>query len=410
MFYTDTIIIGGGASGLMSAISASNSGCKVILLEKNNRIGKKILVTGNGRCNYTNILLTKNDYNHPFYVEKVFEGFGTQNTIDLFESFGIVPKVENDGKTFPLSEQASSFLDVFLYELSLRKNIEVFLNKEVIKIQKNKDGFYVRTFDNNIYSAKTVILCAGGKSMPLTGSDGSGYSLVENLGHSISAVFPALVKLKVDSPYLKQLSGVKINSQIDLMVNDRIYQSEYGDILFTNYGISGPTVLELSRKANEFLNKNVSPILRVIIIQEISKSKIIERMENFADREVSQALIGLVNKRLISVLIKEAGIAKTNTLVRDIEPKNLYKLIDLMYDWRFKVIGSLGFDDSQVTAGGVNVNEINNETLESLIIPGLFFAGEVMDIDGRCGGYNLQWAWSSGYIAGRSAASRCQGN
>jgi len=399
----DLIIIGAGASGLMAALSANENGIMPIILEKNNRIGKKILVTGNGRCNYTNVLLTKNDYNKPDFVEKVLSKFGPQETVDYFESLGIVPKIENDGKTYPMSEQASSFLDVFLYELN-KRNIKIELNQAVTNITKNKDVFAINTVEGKKYFAKRVIFCVGGSSMPLTGSNGSGYEIVERLGHNITHIFPALVKLKLESPYLKQLSGVKINSQVDLMLDNEVIQSENGDILFTNYGISGPTILELSRKANELINLNKKPALKVILIQNVSKSKVIERFENAGEKEIGQGLIGLLNKRFINVLIKEAEIEKVNLLVNEIPKKNIYKLIDLLYDWRFVIKGSLGFEESQVTAGGINLDDVDNLTLESKIIKGLYFAGEILDIDGRCGGYNLQWAWSSGYVAGKRAS------
>ncbi len=399
----DLTIIGGGASGLMASLSASDHGSKVLILEKNNRVGKKILVTGNGRCNYTNVLLKKDDFNRPDFVENIFNQFGPAETIDYFENLGILPKVEDEGKTYPLSEQASTFLDIFLYEIE-KRNISVELEQEVTKIAKNNGHFVLTTKDGKKYYTKKLILSTGGKSMSLTGSDGSGYELAHVLGHKTTEVFPALVKLRLDSPHLKHLSGVKINSRVDLLLGEEIMQSETGDILFANYGISGPTILELSRKANELMNKNKKPCIRIILIQSVSKAKIIERFNQFKDKEISQSLVGLINKRFISVLLKESGIDKSNILVKDINKSQLFKLIDLLYDWRIQVVGSLGFEDSQVTAGGIDLSLIDNLTLESKIHNGLYFTGEVLDIDGRCGGYNLQWAWSSGYVAGKYAS------
>ena len=399
----DILIIGGGASGLIAALTACDLGKRVLILEKNNRIGKKILVTGNGRCNFTNIFMVKDDYNNPEFVEKTFEQFNVQNTIDFFDSLGIVAKIEDEGKTYPLSEQASSFLDVFLYELNNRK-IDVELNQEIININKTNDYFNVYAKGNVKYQARKVIICTGGKSMPLTGSDGSGYDLAEKLGHRINRTFPALVKLKLDSPHLKHLSGVKINSQVDLLLENKIIKSEHGDILFTSYGISGPTILELSRKANELLNDNKEIELRVILVESVSKKKILERLNYFSNKEVSQSLIGLVNKRFITPLLREAGIEKNNVLVKELDSIKIFNLINLLYDWRFKIIGSLGFEESQVTAGGIDIKEINPQTLESNLVENLYFAGEIIDIDGRCGGFNLQWAWSSGYVAAKHAS------
>lgn len=382
----------------MAAITASQYSEKVLIIEKNNRIGKKVLVTGNGRCNYTNTLLKSTDFNNPSFVEQILNQFSVEDTIAFFETLGIEPKFEDEGKTYPLSEQSSSFLDVFLYELKLR-NISVELNQEIISINKNNEVFKLTSNDNSVFLSKKVILSTGGKSMPLTGSNGSGFELAKSLGHHITEVFPALVKLRIESPYLKQLSGVKISTQVDLIVNDKVIQTENGDILFANYGISGPTVLELSRKANDNLIKGSTVGVRIALIQSLPKSKIVERFEIFKYREIDQSLVGLVNKRFINVLIKQAGIEKNNSIISDIPKSKLFKLIDLLYDWRLKVVGSLGFDDSQVTAGGIDITQVDELTLESKLCKGLFFCGEVLDVDGRCGGFNLQWAWSSGHVA-----------
>lgn len=398
----DILIIGGGASGIMAALAAGVSGAKVGIIEKNNRIGKKILVTGNGRCNYTNTLTNKDDYNHPDFVDDIFSLFGVRDTLDFFENIGITPKYEDEGKTYPLSEQASSFLDVFLYEISKRK-IDIELNQEISSVYKKKDRFIISSKQGDKFSSKKLIIATGGSSMPMTGSNGSGYELARMLRHSTTDVFPALVKLKVDSPYLKHLSGLKLNTKVDLLVNDEVIQSEIGDILFANYGVSGPTILELSRKANEYMRKNINPQIRIELLQTVSKSKLLDRFALAEEKEISQSLVGLINKRLINVVLNEAGVDKFNMKVKDLDKAKLFKLIDLLYDLRFKVTDSLGFADSQVTAGGVSIDEINSKTLESKLVEGLYFTGEVLDIDGRCGGFNLQWAWSSGYLAGLNA-------
>ncbi|MFH0766838.1 MAG: NAD(P)/FAD-dependent oxidoreductase [Bacillota bacterium] len=398
------IIIGGGASGIISAIVAKRNQANVTILERNPRIGKKILATGNGRCNFTNTMAVKTDYNHPEFVSYALDVFSPKSTIQFFESLGIAPKIEELGKTFPMSEQASSILDVFMYELSIL-DVNVVCNAHVQNIIKNKQGFEVSLANGTHYVADKVIICTGGKAMPSSGSDGLGYPLARKLGHHVTTIFPALVKLELKSAYLKQINGVKISGTVQLLHNDSVIQEEKGDILFTNYGISGPTILQLSRKANELLMKHENVSVKVIILSDITKEDVIKRMSINQNKPVDFSLVGLINKRLISALIKEVNIEKQSTLVSVLGNVEKDKLIDLLFDWRFVITGSKGFEDAQVTAGGVDVQEIDPKTMESKMIKGLYFAGEVIDIDGPCGGFNLQWAWSSGFLAGKNASN-----
>jgi hypothetical protein len=400
---SNIIIIGGGASGIIAAIVAKRNGASVTVLERNPRIGKKILVTGNGRCNYTNALTNVSDYNNPKFVEYGLSVFNPQVTMSFFSELGIVPKVENEGKTYPLSEQASSIIDVFLYELN-RLNIEVVNNAYVCRVIKRKQNFEVFLKDGRIFESDKVILATGGKALASTGSDGSGYEIAEKLGHKIEEPFPALVKLKLESPYLKHLQGIKMPAKVELIHNNVVIQKEEGDILFGNYGISGPTILQMSRKANELFLKGEKVYVKIILVSLMTKKEVYNRFFNGKNKPVDFSLVGMINKRYISAIIRESKIEKQNTLVRDLSEKQLNKLVSLLFDWRFLVKGSKGFSDAQVTAGGVSLSGISNKTMESLKTKGLYFTGEVMDIDGRCGGYNLQWAWTSGYLAGSSAS------
>ncbi|MBU1140901.1 MAG: aminoacetone oxidase family FAD-binding enzyme, partial [Firmicutes bacterium] len=281
----------------------------------------------------------------------------------------------------------------------------VVCNAHVQNIIKNKQGFEVSLANGTHYVADKVIICTGGKAMPSSGSDGLGYPLARKLGHHVTTIFPALVKLELKSAYLKQINGVKISGTVQLLHNDSVIQEEKGDILFTNYGISGPTILQLSRKANELLMKHENVSVKVIILSDITKEDVIKRMSINQNKPVDFSLVGLINKRLISALIKEVNIEKQSTLVSVLGNVEKDKLIDLLFDWRFVITGSKGFEDAQVTAGGVDVQEIDPKTMESKMIKGLYFAGEVIDIDGPCGGFNLQWAWSSGFLAGKNASN-----
>jgi predicted Rossmann fold flavoprotein len=398
------IVIGGGASGILAAIIARRNHANVTILERNIKIGKKILATGNGRCNFTNARATESDYNHPLFVSKAFQAFGPTKTISFFEELGIAPKIEELGKAYPLSEQASSILDVLVYELN-RIGVKVVTEAFVKEIKKSNNSFTVILDNKNTYTADKIIISTGGKAMPSSGSDGSGYSLAKTLGHHITHIFPALVKLKLDSPYLKHLDGVKFPGRVELIHRNQVLQEESGDILFTKFGISGPTILQLSRKANAFLQQKEEVWVKVILVNLLSRKDVEKRLSLSLNKPIDFSLVGLIHKKIIPSILKEAGIHDPSVLVSMVSNKEKNKLISLLFDWRFLVKESHGFEDAQVTAGGVDINEINDETMESRIVKGLYFTGEIMDIDGLCGGYNLQWAWSSGYVAGMHASS-----
>jgi hypothetical protein len=206
------------------------------------------------------------------------------------------------------------------------------------------------------------------------------------------------------SPYLKQLDGVKIQGTVQLLENGSVLQEESGDVLFTNYGISGPTILQISRKANELSLQKKPVFLRLSLVNFLTQSDIEKRFINAKEKPIAFSLVGLIHKKLIPPVLKEAGILHPEVLISALSPEELARLVTLLFDWRFEVIGSKGFEDAQITAGGIDVKEINPKTMESFLIPGLYFAGEIMDIDAFCGGYNLQWAWSSAFLAGNNAA------
>ena len=395
-------VIGGGASGLLAAISAKMNQAEVFILEKNIKLGRKILATGNGRCNFTNVDATENNYNHPYFVKPIFDQFGPDKTLDFFENLGIVPKIEDEGKTYPLSEQAASIVDVLTYEID-RLGINVFYEANVIDINRTDNLFYIST-ESKTFVADKVIISTGGKALPKSGSDGNGYHLAQMFNHKITDVFPALVKLELDYPYLKQMDGVKVKATAELVYKDQVVHSEFGDVLFTKYGISGPTILQISRKANELLYKGEKAYIKVKLIEHLDYNDLIQRFKKLNSKPIEMAMIGLIPKKLIHPVLKEAGVKHFQDLTDNLNGKVLSKIITLLFDWRFLIIGSKGYDEAQVTAGGISIDDIDPMTLESKIIKGLFFTGEVLDIDGLCGGYNLQWAWSSGFIAGKYAA------
>lgn len=408
------LIIGGGAAGLMASIAAQLNGAQAVILERMNRVGKKILATGNGRCNLTNVCLDIKNYHSSNikFVHGILSRFSVEQTLDFFNQMGIEYKVEDKGKVYPLSEQASSVLDLLRYEIQ-RLGIQEICEAEVVKIkkdrQKNNNAFTLFLKDGRTITGDRVILATGGKSSPNLGSNGSGYQLVIPFGHKLIEPFPALVQLNLEAWFLKRLKGVKFNGKAAILDKDKFLRTEEGEILFTDYGISGPPILQLSRKYGELLHKkNTRPLISLDLYPDFSKeelkTKILSRFYYHPEKTIEFAFVGMINKRLIPVVLKEAGLNDLNIICKDIKDKEVDNLINLFKDWRIPVKGTQSWMHSQVTAGGISLEDIHPATMESKLLPGLYFAGEVVDVDGDCGGFNLQWAWSSGYIAGESAA------
>ncbi len=404
------LVIGGGAAGMMASISAKKHGADVILLERNNRVGRKILATGNGRCNYTNINLSIDNYHgkNPKFPYSPLSQFNVYDTIDFFERLGITPYIEENGRVYPMSLQSSSVLDVLRFELEYL-GIEVITEAFVTDISKKANKFSVTLEDGRKFTGDRIILATGGKAAPNTGSDGNGYKLAEKLGHTIEYVFPGLVQLKLEGNFFKKVDGVKIVGVAELYDENMLIRREEGDILFTNYGISGPPILQISRIANKLLYEGKKPELKIVIIKDKNKEELEKylhyRFSFMPKKTIERALIGLINKRLIIPMLKEIGVDK-NKLIAHISKEEIRKISNILTDFRFNIIGSKSWDSAQVTAGGVKTDEINNTTMESKLVKGLYFAGEIVDVDGDCGGFNLQWAWSSGYVAGKNSASK----
>ncbi len=403
------VVVGGGASGMMAAISARRQGADVTILERNPRVGKKILATGNGRCNFTNINTDITYYhgNNPKFAYSALASFSVKDTIYFFESLGIAHKVEDLGKVFPMSDQASSILDVLLYELN-EIGVQIICNAHVKELIKKNGKFQILLEDGSRIEGDKVILAPGGKAMPSSGSDGNGFDLAKKLGHTITHIFPGLVQLKLEGSFFNQIQGVKFLGTAEVLDGHKSVAEDRGDILFANYGISGPPILQISRKAGELLNENKEAVLRINIMDTVSKEELTELIKerfNMGPKKTLEfSLVGLVNKRLIPVLLREAGIQDIKSPVGNLSAKECEKIANILTDWRLKVRGTRSWPSAQVTAGGVSTDEINQSTMESKIVKDLFFAGEIIDIDGQCGGFNLQWAWSSGFIAGMNAA------
>ncbi|HEY8805910.1 MAG TPA: NAD(P)/FAD-dependent oxidoreductase [Clostridium sp.] len=403
------IIVGGGAAGLTSALIAKNLGIDVAIIEGTDRIGKKILTTGNGRCNISNANIHSDRYHgeNPYFAKHILDSFTINDTIDFFTCLGIPLVTIDGGKMFPMSMQASSVLDIFRFAIE-EKNIPVYTNTKAKEIIKEKNGFKIYSSNNSTYECEKLIITTGGKSAPKTGSDGSGYILAKQLGHSVIPQVPSLVQLKLNYSRLKALSGVKFDGYAQISINDECIQREFGEILFTDYGISGPPILTLSRSASYGLSKNNKVFLSIDMLPTISyedlKKFLNKHWSLFESRSIIDSFIGIINKKIIPIILKEAKVDDIHKPCCNLLTEEKNAIYNLLKRWQFEVSGTNSFANSQVTAGGINTKEINVKTLESNITKNLFFAGEILDVDGDCGGFNLQWAWSSGAIAGINAS------
>ena len=414
MIYHDLIIVGGGASGMTAAIVAKDFGLDVAIVEGTDRVGKKILTTGNGRCNISNRCVAEPFINYHSNCDNFFSSvlsqFGVDDTLNYFLSLGLPIVPLKGGKLYPQSLQASSVVDILKMSLEDR-NIPLYTGCKIKDIHKDKI-FKLSTNNDEykLFTCENLILACGGKSAPKTGSDGSAYNLAKNLGHSITKLLPGIVQLKLDYNHLKALSGVKFDGYAKLFVNDEEVKEDFGEILFTDYGISGPPILQISALASQATSTGKKTEVVVDLMPNYTKDELIDFLEcHFAllsHRPILNAFIGVINKKIIPVLLKECGITDLHMPCYELSWKEKNKLIQTLKSWKFTCTGTNDFNQAQVTIGGVTASEINPDTLESKIVPNLHFAGEIMDVHGDCGGFNLQWAWSSGYVAAKSIANK----
>lgn len=411
----DCIVIGGGAAGMMAAIVAAGRGAKVAVIEHTKRLGNKILQTGNGKCNFTNRYMDMSMYQNEDKgtVKNIISQFDDDDVIEFFRELGVYAK-ERGGYVYPHSETAASVNDALRLEIE-NKKITVYTECEVSSV-KFKDcrenagmsGFCVKTADGLMYS-KTLVLATGSKAAPKSGSDGSGYELARQLGHKIKKPLPALVQLISSNPYCKAMAGVRGSGTATLYIDGVCAAEDTGEIQYTDYGISGIPVFQLSRHAVLALDQGKTVSVCVNMLNDISIETIYRDIENrFAQnsaKTVEQYFSGIVNKKLVYAAGKTANVDVTKTAAQ-VGAKGLRKVADVLKCFRFDITGSKGFEQAQVCQGGVRLSEVDAYTLESKLCTGLYFAGEVLDVDGKCGGYNLQWAWSSGYVAGINAAEQ----
>lgn len=411
----DTAVIGAGAAGLMAAITAARAGAHVVLLEHMQQAAKKLLSTGNGKCNYTNADQKPEYYycEDPFFIQTVFAQFSYADTIRFFEELGIRPVQKNGTCIYPESEQAASVRDVLLEEV-MRLQIRVVDSVGIRMIHKIQDSkvFEIITKEQTYYSL-ACILAAGGKAAKKTGSDGSGYIYAEQLGHKLTDTVPALTALTADYKKWKLPAGVRIGCAATLLIDGQAAGCEQGELQITDYGISGIVIFQLSRTAAYALAAQKQAEVCLDLKPQMPQGELASYLqERFhgryqAHKTAGHCLIGFLPKKLIAPVLRRAGI-DADAGSRDISRQQAERLAGLLKSYKIKITGTKGFDAAQVTAGGIPVHEINAETMESKLVPRLYFAGEIVDVDAKCGGYNLQWAWSSGYAAGLHSCAASQ--
>lgn len=408
----EILIAGGGAAGIMAALAASENGADVLIIEKMGQLGKKILATGNGKCNYTNYYQSEKCYRGdiPSFAWKALQKFGQEKTVRLFKSYGILPS-DRDGYVYPLAGQASCVRDILNMQVE-NAGVNVHTNEKVTDAQiyidrktGKQDGFIVST-DHQKYLAKKLIVTTGGKAGAVHGSDGSGYELAKSFGHSLITPLPALTYCILDEKYTKDWAGARTKGNVKAYSEiGSLLCEDSGELQFVAQGISGIPVFQVSRYISKELSAGTKPYLIIDVMPVYNNTEIICelfcRKEKYANYSTGDIFKGMLNNKLTAALLKKCDISLKYP-AKKLSDVSIKKVVATMKNWRMDVKATGDFDKAQVTCGGVNTSEIDVNTMESKICKGLYFAGEIVDIDGICGGYNLQWAWTSGYIAGKS--------
>ena len=395
-------IIGGGAAGMAAALAASeNKDVQVVLLERQARVGKKLSATGNGRCNLTNLHANEGGYHgeEASFAAFALETYNVEDTLSWFRSLGLFTVAEDSGRVYPYSDQANSVVDVLRFALE-RENIRLETGFEVEKVKKNGDIFQIEGTGGAFECDKLIIACGGLAGTKLGGSM-SGYKLLRSFGHKCTKLRPTLVQLKSSWPGAASLKGVRANCHAQILHNGEVFAQSKGELQFTEYGLSGPVIFEISR---DVCAERGQWICRLDLLPEIGentlKAELLRRKST--NLPVSELLTGILHNRLGRVLTKSVGISDY-VPVSQLEDYEIDAVCKAVKGFEVALTEPMGMDSAQVTAGGILTKEFNPETMESKLVPGLYACGEVLDIDGDCGGYNLQWAWSSGRLAGNHA-------
>lgn len=406
------IVIGAGAAGLMAAVHAAKCGAKVTVLEKMNRVGKKLLITGKGRCNITNVAnqqeFIKNMTGNGAFLYSSFSQYNNDEVINFFHDLGVLTKVERGGRVFPVSDKAADVVGAFMRAVN-RLDIDIIKEQAVDEILlEHHKVVGVKSSSGARYDADAVIVSTGGASYPATGSSGDGYKLANKLGHSIVDIHPSLVPLETEEEWVKDAQGLSLkNVRATILVNGIKAGEDFGEMLFTHYGVSGPIILSLSKivSANLGVNNLIELVinLKPALTEEVLDKRIQRDFEKFIRKQIKNSLGSLLPAKLIDIVMDLAYLDPDKS-VNQVTKEERQRLIETITKLTLTIKGTRPVSEAIVTAGGINVKEINPKTMESKLVDGLYFAGEAIDIDGFTGGFNLQAAFSTGYVAGQNAA------
>ena len=408
------IVVGGGAAGMFAAIAAAKNGHQVTLYEKNEKLGKKIFITGNGRCNITNAADMEELFDavvtNSKFLYSSFYGYTNQNVIDFFEDAGVPVKIERGNRVFPISDHSSDVIRALEREMK-KVGVKVCLNTEVKSVEAEKGKFNkVVLKDTTTQAADACIVATGGLSYRSTGSTGDGFRFAENVGHKVTQCFPSLVPMETKEPWICELQGLSLrNVEAKILDGKKELYKDFGEMLFTHFGVSGPLIISASSYVGKkFMDKNgqkkeltLEIDLKPALTEEQLDQRVLRDFEENHNRQFKNAITKLFPTKLIPVMLELGGIDPEKK-VNSIEKEERKQFVHLIKHFRMTLTGLRGYLEAIITKGGVNVKEIDPGTMESKLVKGLYFAGEVLDLDALTGGFNLQIAWSTGYAAGNA--------
>ena len=404
-----TIVIGGGPAGMIaSGFAAKNN--EVILFEKNHKLGRKLFITGKGRCNVTNACdpeeLIQNTPGNPYFLYSAFYTFDSYATMNFFEQLGVKVKVERGNRVFPVSEKSSDIVKALIRFME-NNNVDIRLNSKVEDLIVENNKIVKAIVNGKSIEIENVIIATGGLSYPVTGSDGDGYKFAKKMGHKITKLYPSLVPLKTAEKWCSQLQGLSLkNIELNIFIDNKSVYKGFGEMMFTHFGITGPLVLKASRSLIGKYNQSITGYidLKPALTEKELDNRILRDFEKFINKSFKNSLDELLPQKIIPIIIKLSNIDE-NKKVNSVTKDERKKLCDIIKRLPITITGDNGYNEAVVTAGGVCVDEIDPSTMKSKIIENLYFAGEVIDVDSYTGGFNLQIAFSTGYLAGNNVNS-----